>query len=150
MIDQKSVIIGLIVSIVLVVTLGLLSPIGQLIAVLLGAIVATFLANRKNQLKVVESALHGILVGIFTGVVQILIIYVRSGFSEKVAGILLIAALILIGAYIIIGALGGIVGTLLQLKLGKSNVNTEDQNGQLEDQHKSEDLNEKVEDKIEK
>jgi hypothetical protein len=122
MIDQKSVIIGLIVSIVLVVTLGLLSPIGQLIAVLLGAIVATFLANRKNQLKVVESALHGILVGIFTGVVQILIIYVRSGFSEKVAGILLIAALILIGAYIIIGALGGIVGTLLQLKLGKSNV----------------------------
>ena len=150
MIDQKSVIIGLIVSIVLVVTLGLLSPIGQLIAVLLGAIVATFLANRKNQLKVVESALHGIIVGIFTGVVQILIIYVRSGFSEKVAGILLIAALILIGAYIIIGALGGIVGTLLQLKLGKSNVNTEDQNGQLEDQHKSEDLNEKVEDKIEK
>ena len=150
MIDQKSVVIGLIVSIILVVTLGILSPIGQLIGVLLGAIVATFLANRKNQLKVVESALHGIIVGIFTGVVQILIIYARSGFSERVAGILLIAALILIGAYIIIGALGGIVGTLLQLKLGKSNAYSEDQYGQLEDQHKSEDLNEKVEDKIEK
>jgi hypothetical protein len=55
---------------------------------------------------------------------------VRSGFSQKVAGILIIAALVLIGAYIIVGALGGIVGTLIQVKFGKSKVAIEDQQEQ--------------------
>ena len=121
MIDQKSVIIGFIVSLVLTLSLGYLIAAGPFIGVLAGAMVAAYLANKKNQLKVVESALHGILVGIFTGVIQILIIYVRSGFSDRIAEILIIAALILIGAYIIVGALGGIVGTLIQVKYGKSN-----------------------------
>ena len=121
MIDQKSVIIGFIVSLVLTLSLGYLIAAGPFIGVLAGAMVAAYLANKKNQLKVVESALHGILVGIFTGVIQILIIYYRSGFSDKVVEILIIAALILIGAYIIVGALGGIVGTLIQVKYGKSN-----------------------------
>jgi hypothetical protein len=120
MIDQKSVIIGFIVSIVLTLTLGYLISAGPFIGVLAGAIVAAYLATQKTQLKVVESALHGILVGIFTGIIQILIIYVRSGFSDRIAGILIIAALILLGAYIIVGALGGIVGTLIQVKYGKS------------------------------
>jgi hypothetical protein len=127
MIDQKSVVIGFIVSIALVYTLGLINSAGPFIGVLAGAMIAAYLANKKNRLKVVESALHGILVGIFTGIIQILIIYVRSGFSQKVAGILIIAALVLIGAYIIVGALGGIVGTLIQVKYGKSIVVEEDQ-----------------------
>jgi Family of unknown function (DUF5518) len=121
MINQKSVVIGFIVSLVVVLSLGLINSIGQFIGVLAGAIVASYLANKSQQLKVVESALHGILVGIFTGVIQILIIYVRSGFSDRIAGILIIAALVLIGAYIIVGALGGIVGTLIHTKYGKSN-----------------------------
>ena len=136
MIDQKSVIIGFIVSIVLVLVLGfvlpniglgLIVPFAQFFAVLVGALVAGYLATEKNQMKVVESALHGILVGVFTGIVQILIIFVKSGFSQKVAGILIIAALVLIGAYIIIGALGGIIGTLIQVKFGKSKVAIEEQ-----------------------
>ena len=139
MIDQKSVIIGFIVSIVLVLVLGFALPtiglglivaFAQFFAVLVGALVAGYLATEKNQMKVVESALHGILVGVFTGVVQILIIFVKSGFSQKVAGILIIAALVLIGAYIIIGALGGIIGTLIQVKFGKSNVAIEEQTEQ--------------------
>ena len=96
-------------------------------AVLIGAIVASYLANKKTQLKIVESALHGILVGIFTGLVQILLIFVRTGFSQKVAGILMITALVLIGAYIIIGALGGILGALLGLKFGGSDEYLEDE-----------------------
>ncbi len=131
MIDQKSVIIGFIVSLVLTLSLGYLIAAGPFIGVLAGAMVAAYLATKKNQLKVVESALHGILVGIFTGVIQILIIYYRSGFSDKVAGILIIAALILIGAYIIVGALGGVVGTLIQVKYGKSNTRS---HKELEDQ----------------
>jgi hypothetical protein len=116
MIDQKSVIIGFLIALVLVIVMGLILPIGQFVAVLIGAIIAGYLANKKTKITVVEAALHGILVGIFTGVVQILIVFVRSGFSETVASILIIAALVLIGAYIIIGALGGIVGTLIGVK----------------------------------
>ena len=133
MIDQKSVIIGFIVSLVITLSLGYLIAAGPFIGVLAGAMVAAYLATKKNQLKVVESALHGILVGIFTGVIQILIIYYRSGFSDKVVEILIIAALILIGAYIIVGALGGIVGTLIQVKYGKSNRRSD---MEIEDQPK--------------
>ena len=133
MIDQKSVIIGFIVSLVITLSLGYLIAAGPFIGVLAGAMVAAYLATKKNQLKVVESALHWILVGIFTGVIQILIIYYRSGFSDKVVEILIIAALILIGAYIIVGALGGIVGTLIQVKYGKSNRRSD---MELEDQPK--------------
>jgi hypothetical protein len=127
MIDKKAVIIGFIISIALVLGLGYILPgYGQFIAVLAGSFVAGYMATKKNETKVVEAAIHGIIVGIFTGVVQILIIYVKSGFSEAVAGILIIAALILIGAYIIIGALGGLLGTLIQVKYGKPKAETEE------------------------
>lgn len=135
MIDQKSVIIGFIVSIILVLGLGYFTALGQFIGVLVGAIIAAYLANKKIQLTVVEAALHGILVGIFTGIVQILLIFYRSGFSQKVASILIIASLVLIGAYIIIGALGGIVGTLIQVKTGKSKDNDEEQVEIRPDEH---------------
>ena len=122
MIDKKSVIIGLIVSvIVLVVSLYFVKVEVAFIGVLAGAIIASYLANRENRLKVVESAIHGILVGIFVGVVQILIIYTKNGFSENIVFILLIGASVLIGAYVIIGALGGLVGTLINIKFGRNN-----------------------------
>lgn len=129
MIDQKSVVIGLAVSIILVLALGatLSSILGQFLAVLIGTIITGYLASRKNQITVVETSLHGILVGIFTGIAQILIIYFRTGFSNKIVGVLITDALVIIGAYIIIGALGGIVGMLLQLRSGKSSVQIEEQ-----------------------
>jgi hypothetical protein len=134
MIDKKSIIIGLIVSIVLVVSLGYVAVAGPFIGVLAGAMITSYLANKKNRLKVVESALNGILVGIFTGVFQILILYAKSGFAENIAGILLIDALVIIGAYIIIGALGGLVGTLVYVKFGRSYRNSDIELGELEDQ----------------
>jgi MFS family permease len=134
MIDKKSVIIGLIVSVVLVVSLGYVAIAGPFIGVLIGALIASYLANNKNRLKVVESALQGIIVGIFTGVVQILILYAKSGFAENIAGILMIGAGVIIGAYIIIGALGGLVGTLLNIKFGKSYKRSDMELMELEDQ----------------
>ena len=116
MIDQKSILIGFLIALVLVLVVGLIFPLGQFIAVLIGAIVAGYLANKKTKITVIEAALHGILVGIFTAVAQILVVFIRSGFSETIVGILLNAALVLIGAYIIIGALGGIIGILINLK----------------------------------
>jgi hypothetical protein len=120
MINQKSIIIGVVISVIIVLALGAVSAFLQFIAVIIGAIVASYLANREAQLKVIESALHGILVGIFAGLIQILIIFARTGFSQKVAGILIITALVLIGAYIILCDLGGILGALIQLKIGSS------------------------------
>ena len=132
MIDKKSIIIGLIVSIlVLLVSLYFVKVEVAFIGVLVGAIIASYLANRKNRLRVVESALHGVLVGILVGVVQILIIYTKNGFTENIVIILLIGASVLIGAYIIVGALGGLVGTLLNVKFGK---NYKESNMELEDQ----------------
>lgn len=136
MIDQKSVIIGFIISVVLlfsfgyialVLGLGIVSSYGLFLCVFVGASVTGYWANKKKQLKPVESALNGILVGVFTGVAYILITYAITGFLESVAGVLINFALVLIGGYIILGALGGLVGMLIQVKFGKSKVAIEDQ-----------------------
>jgi hypothetical protein len=126
MINQKSVLIGIAISAILLFILGsLLKVIGLYAAVFIGAIVAAYLANNKIQLKVVEAALHGIIVGIFTGIIYILITYAISGFSKIVAGILIYFALVLIGGYIIIGALGGVIGLLLSIKYGNKGTEAE-------------------------
>lgn len=119
MINQKSVLIGTLISIVLLALLStVIGLLGFYIAVFIGALVTTYLASGNEQLKVVESGLHGIIVGIFTGVIYVLFVYAYSGFSKIVAGILIYAALVLIGGFIIIGALGGIIGLLLSVKTG--------------------------------
>lgn len=119
MINQKSVLIGTLISVVLLALLSIvLGLLGFYIAVFIGALATTYLASGKEQLKVVESGLHGIIVGIFTGVIYVLFVYAYSGFSKIVAGILIYAALVLIGGFIIIGALGGIIGLLISVKTG--------------------------------
>lgn len=128
MMDQKSIVIGLVVSILLVFALGATfsSVIGQFIAVFIGTVITGYLANSKNQLKVVETSLNGIIVGIFTGILQILIVYAISGFSNKIVGVLIEEALVIIGAYIIIGALGAIVGMLILLRSQRSEAEIEE------------------------
>jgi len=126
MIDQKSTLIGFLIALILVLVMGLIFPLGQFIAVLIGATAAGYLANKKTKITVIEAALHGILVGIFTAVAQILVVFIRSGFAETIVGILVNAALVLIGAYIIIGALGGIIGILINLKSTNSPLIKED------------------------
>ena len=119
MINQKSILIGTLVSIVLLALLSIvLGLLGFYIAVFIGALVTSYLASGKEQLKVVESGLNGIIVGIFTGVIYVLFVYAYSGFSKVVAGILIYAALVLIGGFIIVGALGGIIGLLISVKTG--------------------------------
>ena len=127
MISQKSVLIGTLVSLILLALLSLvLGLLGFYIAVFVGAVITTYLASGNEQLKVIESGLHGIIVGIFTGVIYILFVYAFSGFSKIVAGILIYAALVLIGGFIIIGALGGIIGLLISVKTGHMGVYEEE------------------------
>lgn len=119
MINQKSVLIGILISVVLLFFLGtFLGLFGYYAAVFIGALIASYLASGKIQLKVVEAGLHGIIVGIFTGVIYVLFTYAYSGFSKVVAGILIYFALVLIGGFIIVGALGGIIGILISVKSG--------------------------------
>lgn len=133
MINQKSILIGTLVSIVLLALLStVLGLLGFYIAVFIGALVAAYLATGKEQLKVVESGLHGIIVGIFTGLVYVLFVYAYSGFSKIVAGILIYAALVLIGGFIIVGALGGIIGLLISVKTGHMGL-YEEEIGEIEE-----------------
>ncbi|UTB33961.1 MAG: DUF5518 domain-containing protein [Methanobacterium sp. ERen5] len=123
MISQKSVLIGTLVSLILLALFSLgLGLLGFYVAVFIGALITTYLASGKEQLKVIESGLHGIIVGIFTGVIYILFLYAYSGFSKIVAGILIYAALVLIGGFIIVGALGGIIGLLISVKTGHMGI----------------------------
>ena len=123
MINQKSILIGTLISAVLLVLLSaVIGLIGFYASVFIGALVTTYLASGKEQLKVIESGLHGIIVGIFTGVIYILFVYAYSGFSKVVAGILIYAALVLIGGFIIVGALGGIIGLLISVKTGHMGI----------------------------
>jgi len=127
MINQKSILIGTLISIVLLALLSIvMGLLGFYIAVFIGAMATAYLASGKEQLKVVESGLHGIIVGIFTGVIYVLFVYAYSGFSKVVAGILIYAALVLIGGFIIIGALGGIIGLLISVKTGHMGVYEEE------------------------
>ncbi len=127
MINQKSVLIGILISILLLFFLGsFIGLFGYYAAVFIGALVAVYLASGKEQLKVVESGLHGIIVGIFTGALYVLFTYAYSGFSKVVAGILIYFALVLIGGFIIVGALGGIIGLLISVKTGNISSHEEE------------------------
>ena len=110
MINQKSIILGFLVAVVLYFAVGLILPAySVLIAVLLAALFTGYISTRDYM----EGAIHGSLVGIFTAVFLIIFILVRSGEAEKIAGLLIILAVLYIGMSVLIGALGGFLGALI-------------------------------------
>lgn len=113
MIDQKSILIGTVLAVVLVLALGMIIPlIGGVIALVLAGILVGYLAN--NNFKV--GAVNGAIMGLFTGIVYILVIYAVSGFSEKIIGGLIIFSLGSIPVYILLGLGGGIIGAVIKAR----------------------------------
>ncbi|HMK54029.1 MAG TPA: DUF5518 domain-containing protein [Methanobacteriaceae archaeon] len=111
MIDQKAVIIGVIVGIALILGLGYVIPsFSGFVALIVAGILVGYLANQDLK----NGAIHGALVGLFTAAVAMLILIVRTGASQKIAGLLLILALITIGSYIILGLVGGFIGSMIK------------------------------------
>jgi len=113
MIDQKVILIGTVLAVVLVVVFGMFIPlVGGVIALILAGVVVGYLANQNIKI----GAVHGALMGLFTGIIYVLIIYAISGFSEKIVGGLIIYSLGSIPVYILIGLGGGILGSVMKTR----------------------------------
>lgn len=63
-------------------------------ALILAGILVGYLANQDLK----NGAIHGALVGLFTAALTMLILILRTGGSQKIAGLLLILALITSGS----------------------------------------------------
>ncbi|MEN6572739.1 DUF5518 domain-containing protein [Methanobacterium aggregans] len=117
MVNQKSIIIGFLVAVILYFVIGFILPAYSLYAaVFLAALLTGYMATTDYM----KGAIHGSLVGIFTAVFLIIILMLRSGAAEKIAGLLIILAVGYIGMSILIGALGGFFGALIKLYMGES------------------------------
>jgi len=113
MIDQKVTLIGTALAVVLVVVFGMFIPlIGGVIALIVAGIVVGYMANQNIK----TGAVHGALIGLFTGIIYILVIYVISGFSQKIIGGLIIYSLGSIPVYILLGLGGGIIGSVMKTR----------------------------------
>lgn len=132
MVNQKSIIIGILVAIALyliigapayLVQIGLVPSyavkIGMIIsscAPYLAVFIAALIVGYKVNQNFTNGAIHGSLVGVFTAIVLILLIMFRVGSTEKIGGLLIIIAVGLIGMSVLIGALGGLLGSLIKSK----------------------------------
>jgi hypothetical protein len=113
MIDQKNILIGTVLAIALVFILGMLIPfIGGILAMIVASIVVGYLVNENLK----KGAVNGALVGFFTGVISILIVYAYYGFSKEIMGIILIFYLVLIPIYVLLGLGGGIIGSVMKTR----------------------------------
>lgn len=83
-------------------------------------------------------AVHGALVGLFTGIIYVLLIYIISGFSEKIIGGLIIYSLGSIPVYILLGLGGGIIGSVIKARQQSGKTLDEDESDQDDDEEDEE------------
>jgi hypothetical protein len=143
MIDQKNILIGTVLAVILVVVLGMLMPIpviggiiSNVLALIIAGIVVGYLVNQSFKM----GAIHGSLVGLFTGVIYVIIIYARYGFSTEITGYLIILSLGTIPVYILLGLGGGILGSVIKARQQRGKLSEEE----ITEEISSEDDNEKL------
>ncbi|NYB52930.1 MAG: DUF5518 domain-containing protein [Methanobacteriaceae archaeon] len=113
MIDQKSILMGTVLAVVLVFVLAMFIPlIGGIIALIIAGIVVGYLVNDSFKI----GAIHGSIVGLLTGIIYVILIYARYGFSSEITSILIIFSLWTIPVYILIGLGGGIIGSVIKTR----------------------------------
>lgn len=161
MVNQKSILLGTLISIILYFIIGWVSAyllhIGiiskyaagfisyPIIAVLLGALITGYMATTDY----LEGAIHGSIVGIFTIVFWILFLMLESGASEKIAGLLIVLAVGFIGMSVLIGALGGFLGALINQYMGRTPFKSVTESEEVQ-KSESEIKEDKTEDKTKK
>lgn len=112
-INQKNILIGFIIAVILILVLGYLVPfIGIYLALIIAGALAGYLVN--NSIK--TGMIHGALIGAFSGIAIIAFLYLRIAGSPSLAGALIILAMWYIGIFIILGLVGGALGSLLKQK----------------------------------
>ncbi len=120
-VDQRSILIGVVIAVVLYFLIGLILPlIGWILPTYFFLYIAVFVAALITGYKVnqdyVTGSIHGSLVGLFTAVISILILMVKVGFTKQLAGLIVILAVGNIGMSILLGAFGGFVGSIVQMR----------------------------------
>jgi hypothetical protein len=112
-VDQRSILIGVVIAVVLYFLIGLILPAYSLyIAVFVAALITGYKVNQDY----VTGSIHGSLVGLSTAVISILIIMIKVGFTKQIAGLIVILAVGYMGMSILLGALGGFVGSIIQMR----------------------------------
>ncbi len=128
-IDQKNIVIGVIVSIILIIVFGYIIPsIGTYlgysissIGIYLAPIIAcAFIGYRVNN-DIKYGMIHGGIIGLFSGIAVVAIYYLRIAGNPKLTGILLILGLWSMGVFIILGLVGGAIGYLIKQR-SKNNM----------------------------
>ncbi len=116
-IDQKNIVIGFLVSFVLLLVLGYVIPfIGLYLALIIAGAFTGYMVN--NEIR--AGMIHGAIIGAFSGIAVIAILYLRIAGNAKLTGILLILGLWYIGVFIILGLIGGALGYLIKQRSKKS------------------------------
>ena len=112
-VDQRTILIGVVIAVVLYFLIGLILPAYSLyIAVFVAALITGYKVNQDY----VTGSIHGSLVGLSTAVISILIIMIKVGFTKQIAGLIVILAVGYMGMSILLGALGGFVGSIVQMR----------------------------------
>lgn len=112
-IQQKNIIIGFIVALILLIVLGrFITTAGGFLALITAGILTGYLVN--NGIK--TGAVHGALIGVFSAIAFIfLLLLIYSGNNEVLGGLILLSVGI-IASYIILGIIGGVVGSYIKKK----------------------------------
>lgn len=112
-VNQKMVIIGFVVAMILVLALGYIIPFfGIYLAMIIAGLLTGYLVN--NSIK--TGMIHGALIGAFSGIATILLLYLRIAGNPQLAGALIVLAMWYIGIFIILGLVGGALGSLIKQK----------------------------------
>jgi hypothetical protein len=112
-IDQKNIVIGFVAAfiILLFAYFGYFIPfIGIYSAPIIAGIITGYLVN--NNIK--TGMMNGTVVGAFSGIWIIALLYLRIAGNSKLAGILLILGPWYLGTFIILGLVGGALGSIIK------------------------------------
>lgn len=110
-IDQKNIVIGFVISIILFIVFGFVIP---SIGIYLAPVIAGIFVGYKINENIKLGMIHGAIIGVFSGIAVIALLYLRIGGNTKLAGLLLIYSLWYIGIFILLGLIGGALGYLIK------------------------------------
>lgn len=107
--NWKALVIGIILTIIMGIALGFILPsVAGIISIIIACIIAGYMAKGH----VMNGAIHGAFIGAIIGIINILIIFFKTG--QLHSNILMILLIALIGD-ISLGIIGGTAGNLISM-----------------------------------
>lgn len=116
--DWKALVLGIVLTIILGVGLGFVLP---SLAGIISIIVACLIAGYMAKGHVMNGAIHGAFIGAVIGIINILIVFFKTG--QLHSNILMILLIALIGD-ISLGIIGGTAGNLINMFTERGSENS--------------------------